>query len=109
MKSQTIDAARVRAVSDQAGGTHAVILTEFRGATNTLGARIVARLAGAGKRPRVAIGYPYELNQYDAHTAAALALLDSMRRDGDAMAPVIVSAGATEGGYAYTLDTAPAF
>ena len=85
MKGYAIDPARVHATAAAAGGTHAVILTRYYGATNTRGARIVARLAGAGKRPRVALSYPYELNQYEAHTAAALALLDSMRRDGDAL------------------------
>jgi hypothetical protein len=32
-----------------------------------------------------------------------------MRREGEAYAPAIVSAGAMEHGYAYTLDTAPAY
>ena len=108
-KGYTIDTAQVRATATAAGGTHAVILTKYYGATNTRGARIVARLAGAGKRPRVSISYPYELNPYEGHTAAALALLHSMRREGEAYAPAIVSAGALEGGYAYTLDTAPAY
>ena len=108
-KSYTIDRAQVHATATAAGGTHAVILTKYYGATDTRGARIVARLAGAGKRPRVSISYPYELNQYEAHTAAALALLHGMRREGQAYAPAIVSAGALEGGYAYTLDTAPAY
>ena len=71
-RSYTIDAEQVKATATAAGGTHAVILTKYYGATNTRGARIVARLAGAGKRPRVSISYPYELNPYEGHTAAAL-------------------------------------
>ena len=104
-----MDTEQVKATATAAGGTHAVILTKYYGATNTRGARIVARLAGAGKRPRVAISYPYELNPYEGHTAAALALLHSMKREGEAYAPVLVSAGAIEGGYAFTIDTPPAY
>ena len=106
MKGYTIDAARVAAEASRLGGTHAAIITRYYGATNTRGARIVARLGGEGKRPRVSIGYPYELNDLSRHTAAALALLDSMRHDGDAYAPALVSAGAIEGGYAFTIATA---
>lgn len=108
-RGYTIDAARVAAEASRLGGTHAAIITRYYGATNTRGARIVARLAGAGKRPRLSIGFPYELNELGRHTAAALALLDSMKRDGDAYAPVLVSAGAIEGGYAFTIDTPPAY
>jgi hypothetical protein len=104
-----IDAARVAAEAAGLGGAHCAILTRYYGATNTRGARIVARLAGAGKRPRVSIGFPYELDELGRHTAAALALLDSMRREGDAYAPQLVSAGAIEGGYAFTIATVPAY
>ena len=109
MKGYTVDAARVGAEASKLGGTHAAIITRYYGATNTRGARIVARLAGEGKRPRVSIGFPYELNELGRHTAAALALLDSMRREGEAYAPILVSAGAIEGGYAFTIDTPPAY
>ena len=109
MRGYTIDAARVAAEASRLGGTHAAIITRYYGATNTRGARIGARLGGEGKRPRVLISYPYELNSLGRHTAAALALLDSMRREGDAYAPVLVSAGAIEGGYAFTIDTPPAY
>jgi cell division GTPase FtsZ len=108
-KGYTLDAARIREASDRVRGTHCAIITRYYGATNTRGARIVARLAGEGKRPRVSIGFPYELDELGRHTAAALALLDSMRREGDAYAPELVSAGAIEGGYAFTLDTPPAY
>jgi len=108
-KGYTIDAARVIVEAAKLGGTHAAIITRYYGATNTRGARIVARLAGEGKRPRVSIGFPYELNELGRHTAAALALLDSMKRDGDAYAPALVSAGAIEGGYAFTIETLPAY
>jgi hypothetical protein len=108
-KGYTIDAARVIVEAAKLGGTHAAIITRYYGATNTRGARIVARLAGAGKRPRVLIGFPYELDELGRHTAAALALLDSMKREGDAYAPVLVSAGAIEGGYAFTIETLPAY
>jgi hypothetical protein len=108
-KGYTIDAARVAAEASRVRGTHCAIITRYYGATNTRGARIVARLAGAAKRPRVSIGYPYELDDLGRHTAAALALLDSMRHEGDAYAPVLVSAGAIEGGYAFTIDTPPAY
>jgi hypothetical protein len=104
-----IDPVAVSAEANKLGGTHAAILTRYYGATNTRGARIVARLAGAGKRPRVSIGFPYELDELGRHTAAALALLESMKSDGDAYAPVLVSAGAIDGGYAFTLDTPPAY
>ena len=108
-KGYAIDAERVAAEASRLGGTHCAIITRYYGATNTRGARIVARLAGAAKRPRVSIGYPYELNELGRHTAAALALLDSMRHEGDAYAPVLVSAGGIEGGYAFTIDTPPAY
>jgi hypothetical protein len=109
MKGYTIDAERVADEASRLGGTHCAIITRYYGATNTRGARIVARLAGAANRPRVSIGYPYELDDLGRHTAAALALLDSMRHDGDAYAPILVSAGAIEGGYAFTIDTPPAY
>jgi hypothetical protein len=108
-RGYTIDTARVAAEASRLGGTHCAIITRYYGATNTRGARIVARLAGEGRRPRVSIGYPYELDDLGRHTAAALALLDSMRHEGDAYAPALVSAGAIEGGYAFTIATAPAY
>lgn len=108
-KGYNIDTARVAVESERVRGTHCAILTRYYGATNTRGARIVARLAGEGKRPRVSIGFPYELDELGRHTAAALALLDSMKREGDAYAPQLVSAGAIAGGYAFTIQTPPAY
>ena len=108
-RGYTINAERVAAEASRLGGNHCAIITRYYGATDTRGARIVARLAGAGKRPRVSIGFPYELNELGRHTAAALALLDSMRHEGDAYAPALVSAGAIVGGYAFTIATAPAY
>jgi len=108
MKGYTINAARVYVAASRLGGRHAAILTRYYGATDTRGARIVARLAGEGKRPRASIGYPYELDDLGRHTAAALALLDSMKHDGDgdAYALALVSAGAIVGGYAFTIGIA---
>ena len=103
-KEYTLDTARVAAEASRLGGNHCAIITRYYGATNTRGARIVARLAGEGKRPRVSIGYPYELDDLGRHTAAALALLDSMRREGEAYTLALVSAGAIEGGYAFTIE-----
>jgi hypothetical protein len=91
------------------GSSSCAILTRYHGATNTRGARISATLAGAARRPRVYIGYPYELDELGRHTMAALALLDSMRREGDAYAPALIAAGGTAEGYAFIIETAPAY
>lgn len=51
-----------------------MIVTKKLGATNTRGARITAK--GGGHR--VTIPYPYELNTFDAHLAAAQLVAEKM-------------------------------
>ena len=72
------------------------IITRYHGPTDFRGSRITAT-AGNGKR--VTIPYPHELDSYQAHREAAVALI---RRMG--WAPVTITGGGLkDGGYAWVM------
>ena len=73
----------------------AAIITRYHGPTNTIGARISARMMTA--RP-VFIPYAYELSERDAHAAAAAAL---MAREGWPVGCPMVAGGMPDGGYVF--------
>jgi hypothetical protein len=58
-----------REAREAAPKTRLAIITEYHGATDTRGARIVAKCNGK----RVSISYPYELSGSETHKAAAVA------------------------------------
>lgn len=68
------------------------ITTKYLGPTDFKGSRIKA---DAGDKRTITIPYPYELNQFEAHEKAALALLDKMGWQGELLG------GALTSGYAF--------
>lgn len=103
-KMKTIRATRAVGEAARLGGACAAIITRYRGETDRRGARIIATLAGAGRRPRVSIPYRHELSGLACHVAAALTMLDGMNSSGaNTAAFALVSAGGVDGGYAFTL------
>ena len=73
----------------------AAIITKYHGPTNTKGARVSARMAGA----RTAwLPYPHELSGLDVHAAAAAAL---MAREGWPVGCPMAVGGMPDGGYVF--------
>lgn len=71
------------------------IITKFIGCTDTKGSRIKAT---AG-RNSATIPYPYELNEGDAHMAAAVALCNKMKWPGR-----LIQGGIEGAGYAFVFE-----
>jgi len=69
------------------------ILTKYRGATNSLGSRIIATAEGGH---RVTIPYPHELSGEAVHAAAALTLCKKLNWTGS-----LVGGGLPDGSYCF--------
>ena len=76
---------------------HRAVFTEYRGPTDTKGSRIVAKIAGSGKR--FIISWDYALNPGDNHDAAAIEACKRMRWSGK-----LRGASIAGGGYVYILE-----
>lgn len=80
------------------------IETLYHGPTNTRGSRITARVMESGKVRRVTIPYDDGKNTEDAHTAAAIALIQKLGwTQCQGYGPWI--RGSSVRGYVFTCDT----
>lgn len=76
---------------------HRAIFTTYLGPTDTKGSRIIARIAGSGKR--FIISWDYALNPGDNHDAAAIEACKRMGWSGK-----LRGASISGGGYVYVLE-----
>lgn len=78
-------------------GISSAIVTRYLGATEHRPARVVAELAGSGRRPRVVVSWDENLDTFENHAAAAAALVEKQGWD------VRLFPGGLETGYVFVM------